>query len=309
VCTVVLSFQPSDPVPLLLLGVRDEFTDRPWRPPARHWAASPLIGGIDEQAGGTWLAVHPRQDRVSCLLNGRGQEAAAAGRRSRGELPLRAAAEGPESLKELADDPGALAAYDPFHLVCADTASVLLLSWDGSAATFRDLAPGTHMLTNAGHSYPAAESASAGPASAGLASTGPGSEGPGSAEWSRITEPKAAYFAPKFAAAARPSGDPRLPLAQAWGEWLVLADGDGLPPDDPRAIVAGRPHPSGRRWGSTSQTLVALGGTRGPGVPGAPGGPSAPGGPGLRYDFRSLGASTASGIAPTAPEDWYEVRI
>ena len=35
---------------------------RPWQPPARHWPApqwSPLIGGRDEQAGGTWPAVHP----------------------------------------------------------------------------------------------------------------------------------------------------------------------------------------------------------------------------------------------------------
>jgi hypothetical protein len=264
VCTVVLSFQPSEPVPFLLLGVRDEFTNRAWRPPGRHWAGSPLIGGIDEQAGGTWLAVHPEQARASCLLNGRGQEAAPAGRRSRGELPLLAAAEGTGALKELGGDPGALAAYDPFHLVCADSASVLLLSWDGSAATCRDLAPGTHMLTNAGHSYPA------------------------DAEPSRITEPKAAYFAPKFAA-ARPSGHPGLPLAQAWDQWLVLADGDGLAPDDPRAIVAGRPHPSGRRWGSTSQTLIALGAT------------------GLRYDFRSLNARPGDGAV--FPEDWYEVRI
>jgi hypothetical protein len=281
VCTVVLSFQPSDPVPFLLLGVRDEFTDRPWRPPGRHWAGSPLIGGLDEQAGGTWLAVHPGRMRVSCLLNGRGQQAEPAGRHSRGELPLRAAAEGSGMLKELGDDLGALAAYDPFHLLCADTASVLLLSWDGSAATCRDLAAGTHMLTNAGHSYPVAEPASAEPASAGPS-------------W--IPEPKAAYFAPKFAA-SRPSGDPDLPLAQAWGEWLVLADGDGLPPEDPHAIVASRPHPSGRRWGSTSQTLVALGAAA------------------LRYDFRSLGARTTAGSAPTgpgepaAPGDWHEVVI
>ena len=56
-CTVVVSLQPAAPVPLLLLGVRDEFTGRPWQPPARHWAATewaPLIGGLDEQAGGTW---------------------------------------------------------------------------------------------------------------------------------------------------------------------------------------------------------------------------------------------------------------
>ena len=32
-CTVVVSLAPEAPVPLLLLGVRDEFTGRPWQPP------------------------------------------------------------------------------------------------------------------------------------------------------------------------------------------------------------------------------------------------------------------------------------
>src|ERR1700761_9030060 len=229
-CTVAVSLAPDAPVPLLLLGVRDEFTGRPWRPPARHWPGSPLIGGLDEQAGGTWLAVHPGVPRVACLLNGRGPEAAPAGRRSRGELPLRAATDGAVVLKELADDPAALAAYDPFHLVCADMDAVLMLSWDGDRPAARSLEPGTHVLTNAGHAYPA----------------------------DPVTEPKALHFGPKFAA-ARPSGDPALPLERAWGEWLTLAAGDGLDPGDPRAIVAHRDLPDGRVWGSTSLSLVALG--------------------------------------------------
>jgi uncharacterized protein with NRDE domain len=241
VCTVVLSFEPEDRVPLLLLGARDELIGRPWRPPARHWAGSPLVGGIDEQAGGTWLAVHPDVPRVACLLNGRGPLAEPAGRRSRGELPLRAALDGPGVLKDLAADPAALAAYDPFHLVCAEAGYVLLLSWDGADASSTDLAPGTHMLTNAGHAYPEPE----------------------------VTEPKAVHFAARFAA-ARPSGDPSAPLPAAWGQWLTLANGDGLTTDDPRAIVARRVLPDGREWGSTSQSLVAIARD------------------GLRYDFRSV---------------------
>lgn len=237
---MVLHFRPGA---LLLLGVRDEFTDRAWRAPARHWAGSPLIGGMDERAGGTWLAVHPGEPggepRVACLLNGRGPAAEPETRRSRGELSLRTAAAGAGGLKDLADDPGALAVYDPFHLVCADAASVLLLSWDGAAAKLTDLPPGTHLLTNAGHSFPAEP----------------------------VTEPKAAHFGPKFSASAHPS------------RWLALADGDGLPPDDPRAIVARREQPDGRTWGTTSQTLVAL----------APDGP--------RYDFRPV------------PGDWYRVPV
>src|SRR2546430_13000760 len=102
-CTVVISLAPEDEVPLLLLGVRDEFTGRPWQPPARHWPGSPLIGGRDEQAGGTWLAVNPAIPRVAAILNGRGQEAPPARRRSRGELPLSAAPHGPPALQELHD--------------------------------------------------------------------------------------------------------------------------------------------------------------------------------------------------------------
>jgi hypothetical protein len=113
-----------------------------------------------------------------------------------------------------------------------------------------DLPTGTHVITNAGRGYPAPE----------------------------ITEPKAAHFGPKFDA-VRPSGDPALPLAEAWGPWLTLADGDGLAPDSPGAIVARRPLPDGRIWGSTSQSLVALARD------------------GLRYDFRPV------------PGQWYEVAI
>ena len=248
-CTVVVSLEPGERVPLRLLGIRDEFTGRPWRPPARHWPGSPLIGGIDEQAGGTWLAVHPGIPRVACLLNARGVFADPAVRRSRGDLSLRAAAEGPEFLTRLAGDPVALAAYDPFHLICATTDSAFALSWPGAtderpgtAPPVRQLAPGTHLFTNAGHAYPAE----------------PGDP---------AAEPKAAHFADKFGA-ARPPADPALPLPEAWGDWLTLAAGDGLDPADPAAIIVRHQLPDGRVHGTTSVTLVAL----------AP--------DGIRYDFQ-----------------------
>ena len=222
-------------MPLVLLGVRDELVGRPWRPPARHWPGSPLVGGIDEQAGGTWLAVHPGIPRVACLLNGRGTEADPARRRSRGELPLRAAADGAGVLKELADDPAALRAYDPFYLVCAVSDAVALLSWDGVAASLRDLAPGTHLLTNAGHAYPSDPTHPDDPAA----------------------EPKALHFGPKFAA-SRPSADPSLSVTEAWGDWLTLACGDNRDLTDPGAIIARRDLPDGKVWGSTSVTLIGL---------------------------------------------------
>jgi hypothetical protein len=242
VCTVVISLAPADEVPLLLLGIRDEFTGRPWEPPARHWSGSPLIAGRDEQAGGTWLAVHPEVPRVSCILNGRGEAAPSSRRRSRGELPLRAAQQGPEALRTLHADHDALASYDPFYLVCADRAAVLLLGWDGTHPTLSDLPPATHLLTNVGHTYPPAPAPS--PTTAGAGEP--------------AADPKAVRFGPRFAA-HRPSGDSAATIKDAWGDWLTLAGGADMAEDEPGAIIVRRELPDGRVWGSTSVSLVALG--------------------------------------------------
>jgi len=249
-------------MPLLLLGVRVELASRRWQPPARYWPGSPLVGGRDEEAGGTWLAVHPDVPRVSCLLNARGQQAAPGSRRSRGELPLRAAADGQEALKQLHEEDGALARYDPFLLICADLSSALMLSWDGTRAALENLDQATHVITNAGHAYP------------------PASAAPEAAE-----DPKARHFGPKFAA-HRPGADPAATIAGAWGDWLTLAAGDGLPRTDPAAIIVRRDLPDGRVWGTTSLTLVALG-------------PD-----GLRYDFQPVPADDDGG-----PAAWYPVAL
>ena len=218
-------------MPLLLLGFRDELTERPWQPPARHWPGSPLIGGRDEQAGGTWLAVHPGIPRIACILNARGQPVAPEDRRSRGELPLRAAADGPQALKQLYEDPGTLARYDPFFLICADLSAALMLSWDGQHAVLEDFGPATHVITNAGHTHP------------------PGSQSP---------DAKAEHFGARFAA-HRPGADPAATIKDAWGDWLTLAGGDGLSGTDPAAIVVRHELPDGRVYGTTSVSLVALG--------------------------------------------------
>jgi hypothetical protein len=68
----------------------------------------------------------------------------------------------------------------------------------------RDLEPGTHVLTNAGHAYPAA----------------PGEP---------VTEPKAVYFGPEFAA-ARPSGWTRPIRARSSRAATCRTGGSGGPP-------------------------------------------------------------------------------
>ncbi|GAA3823580.1 NRDE family protein [Sphaerisporangium flaviroseum] len=219
-CTVVVGIDPGAETPVVLAGVRDEFAERPWRPPGAHWPEFPrLVGGRDLMAGGTWLAVDPDGSRVAALLNGRGVLAEASIRRSRGDLPLRAAASG-----GLPD--GDLSCYDPFHLLVADIGGVRLWSWDGSRVSEDKLPAGVHVVVNSG--------------------------------WERgEANARVAFFRPRFAAAPRPSasdtGD------RSWQAWRGLASGARLPVSDPRALVVREQLPDGRVWGTSSITLVALG--------------------------------------------------
>jgi uncharacterized protein with NRDE domain len=232
-CTSIVSIDPHSAVPVLLVGVRDEFLDRPWRAPGRHWPALPgLVGGQDLQAEGTWLAVHPGVPRVACVLNGHGPPAEEPRRRSRGELPLRLAADG-----ELGDlDP---VRYDPFHLLCAAPDATRLWSWDGEKLTERTLGPGLHLVVNSG--LEAADDEG----------------GPGAEE----LRARVAYLRPLLQRAHRPEPDPATSsgdVRAAWGEWFPHVAGGGLDTMDPRALVVRRTFGE-RHWGTSSVSLVALG--------------------------------------------------
>ncbi|WP_113703670.1 NRDE family protein [Nonomuraea lactucae] len=139
-CTVIVKTGR----PLTLIGVRDEFADRPWEGPGEHWPEHPgVLGGRDLKAGGTWLAVNPAARRVAALLNGRGTPAPDTVKISRGDLALRAVAAG--------DLPDAdLTRYDPFHLVLAGVSGARLASWDGVRLTTTELPDGTSMIVNTG---------------------------------------------------------------------------------------------------------------------------------------------------------------
>jgi hypothetical protein len=229
-CTAVVSFAPDSPYPVLLAGVRDEFHDRPWIAPGRHWPDRPgLIGGQDLLAGGTWLAAAPDVPRVACVLNGRGPLAPDAKRLSRGELPLRFAETGSPAGLEYDR-------YDPFHLVCATVDEVRIASWNGAQAVEQTLAPGLRLVVNSG-----------------LEGADP-TDGPGTQEMNA----RLGYFRPRLLAAERPAPRDGVPTAEAWGAWLPLLDGDGLSVDDERALVLRRDLGEGRTWGTTSTTLVAL---------------------------------------------------
>jgi uncharacterized protein with NRDE domain len=119
-CTLVIFRRKAGPWPLLIAANRDEMTGRPASPPARHWPDQPeIVGGLDQLAGGSWLALF---DTGVCaaILNRRGTLGPMEGKRSRGELVLDAcnhldAATGARFMAELNG-----AAYRPFNLIVAD---------------------------------------------------------------------------------------------------------------------------------------------------------------------------------------------
>lgn len=232
-CTVLLRLAPGEPRPVLLGAIRDEFADRAWDPPARHWAGawSHLIGGRDHSAGGTWLAVDPSRPAVAALLNAGRRDPLPDGmpRPTRGTLATRILAEGELPV---------LDAYDCFHLLRATLETAELWSWDGEAMSHHVLEPGDHIIVNAGLDTDA--------------------------------DALVPHFAPLLA--ATPS------TREAW---IDLLAGDGLAPDDERALVV-RKEIEHRTYGSTSATFVALSADE------------------VSYAF------TAS---PADPSSWYDVEL
>ncbi|MFC5817872.1 NRDE family protein [Nonomuraea harbinensis] len=130
--------------PLTLMGIRDEFADRPWEGPAEHWPDHPgVVGGRDLKAGGTWLAVDRQARRAAALLNGRGLPAPEISKLSRGDLPLLGVSSG-----EMPDVD--LTRYDPFHLVLAGLSGARVFSWDGHRLEAAELPAGTSVIVNTG---------------------------------------------------------------------------------------------------------------------------------------------------------------
>ncbi|MBB5936175.1 NRDE family protein [Streptomyces zagrosensis] len=140
-CTVFFRVRACLDAALVLAAVRDEFLDRPWAPPRRHWPAPYLIGGLDLVSGGTWLAVRTDRPAVAVLVNGPGEASEVPG--SRGVLPLRMLDHGEPTQDDVAGLPG-------FHLLHAEPGRARVISWDGRTLRAVDVPEGDHMLTYGG---------------------------------------------------------------------------------------------------------------------------------------------------------------
>ncbi|GHC86294.1 hypothetical protein GCM10007079_29520 [Nocardiopsis terrae] len=234
-CTVIVGFDPGARTPLVIAAIRDEMRSRPWDWPARHWPERPeLVGGRDRLAGGTWLAVDPRRERVAALLNGwpwdgrmpwEGSYPA-----SRGDLPLKALAT--QNRDPLAgEDP---TGYAPFHLLDADAHRAALYSWDGRCLDTRALPRGVTTIVNTGLD---------------------------------AEDPRVDRHTPEF---ARTRPDPDLATAEGlgvWGEWPDLIteaarseprSAGTTPGGDPSGLIAHAELGDGLVWATGSVTLIAL---------------------------------------------------
>lgn len=132
-CTVVLLRRPDHDWPLILAANRDELISRPWLAPGRHWPdRTHVVAGIDELAGGTWLALN-NEGVCAAILNRENALGPVKDKRSRGELPLEAVdhAEAKEAAKALAAlDPES---YRSFNLIIADAVNAYWLRSTGEA--------------------------------------------------------------------------------------------------------------------------------------------------------------------------------
>lgn len=220
-CTVILLRRPGHVWPLLVAANRDERLDRPWDPPAAWWPETPsLTGGRDRTAGGTWMALGSRQV-LAAVLNRPGSLGPAAGKRSRGELPLLAAAA--ESAAAAAARIAALPAQEwrPFNMVVADS---------------RD----AFFLRGLGHGHPAVL-----PLPEGVSMVT--AHDPNDA-----TSPRTRRHLPRFHAAAPPD-----PAAGDWSPWTALLADSAYDPAIGPAETLNVPPTGG--FGTVCASLLAFG--------------------------------------------------
>ncbi|KAA6172970.1 NRDE family protein [Pseudomonas marginalis] len=199
VCTVIAAVGLSAQWPVLLATVRDESVERRWQPPAAHWPEHhpQLIGGLDMQSGGTWLALNTLQHRASFLVNR--VERAAGETRSRGDLPLLALQEPERHMNA-----NCLRPYNGFILGLADVNGLVLHQWDTQSLHSVRLDKGLH----------------------GLCYRGIGED-----------HPRLARHLPRFATSSLPQPITTACSAQAWGQWLQLLADNGQYSSDADALM------------------------------------------------------------------------
>ncbi|WGI26690.1 NRDE family protein [Halomonas alkaliantarctica] len=153
-CLISFAWQPGTPMPLRLMGNRDEFHARPTAP-LGVWKDNPkLFGGRDLEAGGSWLAAR-RGGIVATLTNVRDlQLSMPPGAPSRGELVANALQCGDIEAWLITLSEGEALRYAGFNLLVATPTRLWHLHRGRNHLALNEVAPGVHGLSNANLNSP-----------------------------------------------------------------------------------------------------------------------------------------------------------
>ena len=124
-----------------LTSNRDEQVHRPTEAPKTYnYRYSELIFSRDLETKGTWFVAHPKEKKVSCLLNAKGVFPDHTRKQSRGQLPLEYVSDQSFDLQQKA-----LAFYAPFLLITLHYSDsrieITSFHWDGIQLKKENLNP------------------------------------------------------------------------------------------------------------------------------------------------------------------------
>jgi uncharacterized protein with NRDE domain len=164
VCLLIALFQVVEDAPLIIAANRDELYARPAvTPTVLHPGDDShprVLGGRDELAGGTWLAVN-EHGVVAGLTNQPAGSGRDPSKRSRGELPLAFAAYR-TAAEAVAAETGRLdpSQYNPCWLLVGDRDTLFSVGLaGGTRPEVTQLPPGPHILENRPFGTPTAKTA------------------------------------------------------------------------------------------------------------------------------------------------------
>ena len=225
-CTLVVLLRPGTDFPVVIGANRDEMTNRPWSPPARHWPERPgVIAGRDDLAGGSWLGLNDA-GVVAGIMNRMNTLGPKTGKRSRGELVLEALdhSDARDAATALAELDGR--AYRAFNMVIADNRDAFWLRHraesgpNAGIVEVKPLPPGYSMLTAHDRN-------------------------------DTVNSPRIRHFLPRVL--ATPAPDPAKGDWKAWEELMAIRAPEGAAdPGDGMTVE----YPYG--FGTLSSALIAL---------------------------------------------------
>lgn len=143
-CILAWKWQPSSDMPLVLIGNRDEFYNRPALP-VHWWSDYKILAGRDLLAGGTWLGIN-KSGKFAALTNFRDDSKNLKYSLSRGDLVKNFLVSSQSNIDYLSDLINYCDSYNPFNLLVYDGES--LFGFESTKKEILSIAPGYGVVSN-----------------------------------------------------------------------------------------------------------------------------------------------------------------